>query len=367
MKNLTPAKLVMLVFVAMGLMIVLYVVKTLTAKEPPPPARQARLIPMATSDLAPGTVITDKHIGTGPWIDKVEDDVLLSDGGIIGRVVKNKVNAAEPIHGNDLYGHGELPNLEVSDGFRAVTIAIKSTASMLEGLLKPGDFADVIFSPQNLSSDPRFTKIGGISIVLFKGVRVLAVNRDFVQRPVEAANNSVTLEIAEDEAAILRLAANNGDIDLDFTPHFTGSATVKVSDPMRPTLEEILQLPALPEPPPPPPAPPKPDRFVSRVYRRSSLATNGFVDGLPTNNGSWSGNNGTGYDYSANGPINNGNGSYQLDANTTFIPQGGMQAYRQSQGVNFGQGSGGAPGVAPGAAPSTRAAVPRELPGVGGR
>jgi pilus assembly protein CpaB len=289
-KNLTPAKLVMLVFVAMGAIIFLYVAKTLLAKEAPPPRIPPRMIPMATGDLMPGTVITEKHLGQGPWpASDLRDDVLLSNAGIVGRVVKEPIKAATPIHGKALYSHGQLPPLKVSDGFRAVTIRIKNGASLMEGLLRPGDHVDLIFTPAPMADDPRYAKIGGLAITLFKGVTVLAVNRDFVQNPLLAGGNSATLEIAEREVPLLLLAQEKGEIALSYTPQHGGFATVKPADPDRPTLEEILSLPPLPEPPappPPPPAPPEPNRNSTHIYRRSMMSVNGFVNGQPSHGAS---------------------------------------------------------------------------------
>lgn len=287
MNNLTPAKLVMLVFVAMAGMIVLYVVKTLTAREVPPPVNTTRVIPMLVGDLEPGTVITDRHLGRGPWpADDIKDDVLLSEAGIVGRVVKTPIEAATPIHGNSLYAHGELPPLSVSQGFRAVTISIREQAAIMNGLIKPGDFVDIQFTPDDRTDDPRFEQVGGLSIRLFKGVRVLAVNRDFVQTPPQATENSVTLEIADEDTGILELCSRKGELTLQFTKVGDGRATVQVKDPNRPTLEEILQLPPVPEEPEPP-APPEPDRFTSRIYRQSALVAVQFVDGVPSGNGTY--------------------------------------------------------------------------------
>lgn len=338
MKNLTPAKLVMLVFVAMGGMIVLYVVKTLTAREIPPPVASTRVVPMLVGDLEPGTVITDKHLGRGPWpAGDIKDDVLLSEGGIIGRVVKVPMEAATPIHGNDLYAHGELPPLSVSQGFRAVTVSIREQAAIMNGLIKPGDFVDIQFTPNDLNGDPRYALVGGMSIKLFKGVRVLALNRDFVQTPLQASQNSVTLEIADEDTGILELCSRKGELTLHFTKVGDGRATVQVQDPNRPTLEEILQLPPVPEEPEPP-AEPEPDRFTSRIYRQSGMVAVRFQDGIPIRNfsGDWTDTNANQNSSDdpkqpgANAPGNQQSGTYNPNA-------AGLQRAPSPFGVPYGQ------------------------------
>jgi len=270
-RNLTPAKLVVMIVMAMGLLIAVYIGKQLMAKEPPPQTA-TRTVPMPVADLAPGTIITDEHIGMGPWpADDIEGDVLLGRSAISGRVVKKPLKAAEPIHGNALYPMGELPPLTVSDGYRAVTIQLTDSAAIMNGLLRPGDHADVEFTPTEGTSDERYSKIGGMSVKLFKGVRLLAIN--------------VTLEIADDDVALLRLADENGDLFLSYTPEPAGIALVDVKDPNRPTLEELLQLPPVPEEP----EEPEPDVFRSWLYSGASGQQQTFVDGVPSRSG-YSGN-----------------------------------------------------------------------------
>ena len=67
---------------------------------PPPVAQQRRLrtVPMALTDLLPGTVITAQHIGMGPYDNsKLERDMFLTNRGIIGRVVKDRCRRADAV------------------------------------------------------------------------------------------------------------------------------------------------------------------------------------------------------------------------------------------------------------------------------
>ena len=339
MKNLTPAKLIVMMMVAMGLLVALYVGKQLLAKEPPPPRTiGTRVVPMLVGDVEVGTVLTQEHIGMGPWpANEIRNDVLLNATTIVGRVVRKPLKAAEPIHGSSLFPMNELPPLAVSDGYRAMTIHLTDSASLMNGLLRPGDHVDIEFNPKaNVTSDPRYQEIGGLSIVLFKGVRILAINRAFVQTNIETSGNNVTLEVAEKDVAILRLADENGDLYLSYTPNTIGSVTVAVANPDRPTLEELLQLPPVPEEP----VPPQPDVFHSRIY--SGAGGGGiqtFVNCVPT-----AGYN-SGYgNYGANGF--NGNfgysGAYQGPSNRN-VPGG----YGYPNGGNGMVNPGYGPGVVP--------------------
>jgi pilus assembly protein CpaB len=235
-KNLTPAKLIVMMMVAMGLLVTLYVGKTLLADKTPPPRRiGTRTVSMLVGDVEVGTVLTAHHIGMGPWpANEIKGDVLLGQTAIIGRVVRKSMKAAEPIHGSDLFPMHELPPLTVSDGYRAMTIHLADAAAVMNGLLRPGDHVDIEFTPRtNVTSDPRYQEIGGLSIVLFKGVRILAFNRAFVQTDLESSGNNVTLEVAQNDVAVLRLADENGDLYLSYTPDANGSMTVTVANPDR--------------------------------------------------------------------------------------------------------------------------------------
>ena len=64
MKKLTPAKLIVMMMVAMGLLVALYIGKQLLAKEPPRRVA-SRTVPMLVGDLDVGTVISEHHLGMG--------------------------------------------------------------------------------------------------------------------------------------------------------------------------------------------------------------------------------------------------------------------------------------------------------------
>jgi pilus assembly protein CpaB len=332
----------------MGLLVTLYVGKTLLADKTPPPRRiGTRTVPMLVGDVEVGTVLTEHHIGMGPWpANDIKGDVLLGQATIIGRVVRKAMKAAEPIHGSDLFPMNELPPLTVSDGYRAMTIHMSDAASVMNGLIRPGDYVDIEFTPKNnVTSDPRYQEIGGLSIVLFKGVRILAINRAFVQADLESSGNNVTLEVAKDDVAILRLADENGDLYLSYTPDSHGSVTVAVANPDRPTLEELLQLPPVPEEP----VPPTPDVFRTRIYNGASRgSTQTFVNGVPMGGNGNSGNYGG---YGNNGGNQNNDqfgysGSYQGPAN-------GSIRYGYQNGANgfVNPGFAPGPGVPNGAVP----------------
>lgn len=309
MKRLTPAKVTMLMFVVVGGLIVAYIAKGLLGGAKPPEAK-TRNVPMALADLAPGTLVTEDHLGTGPVLEsELSRDVMLQSRVIVGRIVKEKLTAAAPIRSGQLYEVGTRPELKLEKGMRAVTIDARAATAIVDGLIKPGTYVDTHFMPNGFEGDPRAGR--GLTMTLLKGVKIIAINRQMLQGRVGDSTNTVTLELTPEEANVVLLAHAHGVITFSYNPQGKGdglNAALKGKD--RATLEEILGL----EPVKPPELP-----FVSQVYRKADrqeiqfpgnnrvieqnggapqstvtppppTAPNGSPPGTPSNNGSTPGN-----------------------------------------------------------------------------
>lgn len=244
MRRLTPAALTMVMFGVIGLLVVGYVAQKLFAvqeRRTPPAMRD---IPMAITDISPGTVLTERHLGLGKiQVDQLSREMLLTNRVIVGRVARTPLKAAEPIKANQLYQPGELPKLELSPGTRAVTIQVGDGASMVDGMIKPGDHVDVLFTAMSGGtgvSDPSFG--GGLTMRLFEGVKILAINRNFTQGAVDRGNNHVTLELTEPQANVVVLARDKGKLTLTYNPNGKGNGGVALTNSERITFYEILGL-----------------------------------------------------------------------------------------------------------------------------
>lgn len=245
--KLTPAKVTMLMLVAVGGLIGLYVIKGLFAVEKKADPRPRIVnIPLAAGYLAPGTKITDTHIGTGPFPEReLKEDHLRSNRVIVGRIVKQAIKPGEPIRGSQLYEPGENAPLEVAEGKKAVSITVKESSEMVDGLIRPGDYVDVYFrldAQRSGGMDARLVRLGGVSMTLFKGVKVLALNKGFRQSTPLPTGNSVTLELTNTQANILLVAQPNGAISFSYNPDGEGDGQVAMSNADRVTLWEILGL-----------------------------------------------------------------------------------------------------------------------------
>lgn len=270
MRRLTPAALVVVMFGVIGLLVVGYFAKTLFAQKEKPVASTLRDVPMAVADIKPGTVITDLHLGTGRYDrTKLSPDVLLGNRVIVGRVARDEIKAATPIKAAQLYQPGELPPLDIGPGMRAVSVEVGDGVAMVDGIIKPGDRVDVLFTAQGGSSGNDNTYQGGLTMRLFESVKVLAINRNFSQGKVERGNNNVTLELTVAQTNIVVLAKDKGKITLTYNPNGHGNGGLALSNDERVTLFEMLGLEksaAAKEP------------FTTEIYRGSGRSTNQFDD-----------------------------------------------------------------------------------------
>lgn len=256
MRRLTPALLTLVMFGVVGLLVVAYIGKSLLAREEKKPVIATRNVPMAISDIEPGTLITEGHIGMGPVQNsQLKPDMLLANRVIVGRVARTKIRAAEPIRAGQLYQPGELPDLRVADGMRAVSISVAEMVGIVDGMIKPGNYVDVLFTVESQSNADLQ---GGVTMRLFEGVKVIAINRSFTQSRVERGVNRVTLELTQAQANIITLAEAKGALTLIFNPNGAGSGGLALTNSERVTLNEILGL----EPPAPPQLP-----LLTEIYR----------------------------------------------------------------------------------------------------
>lgn len=266
MKRLTPAALTLVMFGIIGLLVVGYVAQKLLAVQEKRVVPAMRDIPMAITDISPGTIVTERHLGLGKiQVDQLTREMLLTNRVIVGRVAKTPLKAAEPIKANQLYQPGELPKLELSAGMRAVTIQVGDGSSMVDGMIKPGDHVDILFTAMGGGAGTNdVTFQGGLTMRLFEGVKILAINRNFTQGSVDRGNNHVTLELTEAQANIIVLAHDKGKLTLTYNPNGRGDGGVALTNSERITFYEILGLTRADKPKEP---------VLTEIYRGSNRST----------------------------------------------------------------------------------------------
>ncbi|WP_417849780.1 Flp pilus assembly protein CpaB [Thalassoglobus sp.] len=274
MRRLSPALLTMVMLGVVGLLVAMYFAKNMFATEDPVDPDPIRNIPMALTDLPPGTKITSEHIGTGrARSSSVTPETVISDRILLGRIVKDAISAAKPISSSSLYPPNEGPPLELAPGTRAVTVNFDGSSSGTIDLLKAGQYVDVLFSPSDL---PNFDQSGGLIMTLFKGVKIIAINGVTIGSSRGGrGGEKVTLELTPEQANILLLTEEKGKLDLTYTGEGKGSGVVGVDDENRATLNQILGL-------TPPEDPEKQTAFTTEVFNGTGRQLRSFVDGKLT-------------------------------------------------------------------------------------
>ncbi len=262
MKRLTPASLTTIMFGVVGLLVMAYVAKNLLAVEEKPREATEDLMPMAIADLPPGTKLTAEHLGKGPFPKKhMSPDMLRTERVIVGRYTRVPVKAGHPFRANDLLPPNVLPQLKVAEGMRAISVEVGDSTAMVDGMINNGDFVDVLFTYQGTSND---AVQGGLTMRLFEGVRVLAVNRGGNRG--DRGSNHVTLELTEQQANVLTLAKSRGNVNLTYNPSGRGNGGLAVTNAERVTLYDILGLKEPVEP------------FATEIFRGSGRGINRFND-----------------------------------------------------------------------------------------
>lgn len=262
MKRLSPALLTVGMLGVVGLLVSGYFVKKMFAVEAPPGDPVVN-VPMALQNLAPGTRITEAHLANGPTREsRLTKEIVRTSRILLGRVVKNPIKAAEAISTLDLYGPNEGPLPDIEPGMRAVTVPMAANT-----VATAGQYVDVHFTPSN---DPEAADNGGRILTLFKGIKLLNLENDTSSTYRNAA--SVTLELSPEQANIILLAKDRGDLNLVYTPEGKGHGGVAVSGQDRATLYEILGYVAKPAEEPVKP-------FETDIWRGGGHQVHTFRDG----------------------------------------------------------------------------------------
>jgi pilus assembly protein CpaB len=258
-----------------GGLVAAYVAKNLLAADATPLKVETRAVPMAVADLKPGTVVTEAHLGVArmPVAEfSRHPGMLLENRAIVGRVVKTSIQAGTPITSDQLYQPGEMPPLSVGKGMRAVSVPLKDAVALVDGRIASGQYVDVHLTP-NIDANNTAKFRGGITITLFKGVRVLAMSTG--SRAVgQGAGSSVTLELTPGQANVMILASTRGDITLSYNPDGPGNGGVGVNREDRATLDEILGVSA-----------PRDNAFTTENFKGTARSTLRFQNGRRIDDG----------------------------------------------------------------------------------
>jgi len=207
-----------MMFGVMGLLVTAYIGKSLFARTAPPPPPATRNVPMAVADIPAGTEITADHLGLGPvLVSDLQPDMLINNRVIVGRIAREDLKKAMPLRANMLFEPGQRPPLKVGQGLQAVTVTIATTPDLVDGLIKPNEFCDLHVNIKSVNGYDGLDL--GAQATLLRGAHIIAINGSTVQKKVEDASNTVTLELPPNVARMVKFAeADLGTLWISFNP-----------------------------------------------------------------------------------------------------------------------------------------------------
>ena len=172
---------------------------------------------VAGKDIPAGTTITDKALKDGmvkvtPWPKgSVPAGSFSSPQQVIGKVIKVKAVAGEPLLGSRMAGEGAGLTVRLTPGMRAMSVKVDEIIGV-SGFITPDDRVDVIVTivpPGRTAQDEKLSKI------VLQNKRVLSVAQSVEQKDGKAqVARSITLEVTPEEAEKLSIAQLQGEVIL---------------------------------------------------------------------------------------------------------------------------------------------------------
>jgi len=232
---------------------------------------------VAAKEIPAGTNVTEKIIKEGlvketSWPKaSVPPGSFYSTNQVVGKTVKTKVVAGEPILESKLVGEGVGLASRLAAGYRAVAVKVDEVIGV-SGFIAPDDRVDVIAT---LTPPGRGSQNEKLSKIVLQNRRVLSVAQSVEQKEGKPqVVRSITLEVTPEEAEKLSLAVFEGHVILALRA--IGDEAAKVT--RGSTKRDLLAL-AAPSVPRrkaerPPAAPPvsteaPPQKYRVEVYRGS--------------------------------------------------------------------------------------------------
>jgi len=203
---------------------------------------------VATTVLAPGTLLRGKDIAWQPSPGKIHPDQIVrslaatnnanidltqqAGSEVYGVALRIGVRAGEPIPRSAVAKPGDRDFLQVvlSPGARAIAIPV-ATSGASTGLLYPGDHVDVILT-QTFKNDPPLTRRSGSETVAER-LRVLSVDPSDAKSPAAAngVGRTVILEVTPEQAEKINVAAELGKLSLTLRSSSTAASVASITKP----------------------------------------------------------------------------------------------------------------------------------------
>lgn len=204
---------------------------------PPPPPQPTIVVPLAAADLPEGREIALSDIVlqnmTREQMDQAgfnTTEVMLSTEFLVGRTLQKPTSKDQPFLTSALYLEGTGENIAelLMPGERAVSVEV---AKRRGGHLAPGTTVDVVFRSEAQPESETQPAIPETTVVLFSGVRVVAVEKPKKSNAQDNPNldlrltNGAFLNIPQPKP-IVTLAVNLGQANMLQTVEGRGELTL---------------------------------------------------------------------------------------------------------------------------------------------
>lgn len=179
------------------------------------PVVEMTKVPVAAVKIERGDTVQETMIAMREWPKELAPEgILMTKEEILGKIAQSPLFPNEPFLDAKI-GETERFSGFVKEGMRAYTILTPNDASLVAGLITPGDHVDVLFTDRQ--TEKEFTG-GGSTTPLLQNIEVMAVGKDLSEKDARSKDSkdmrSVTLAVTLDMATKLALAQQLGSLHL---------------------------------------------------------------------------------------------------------------------------------------------------------
>ena len=217
MRKLSPKVLLIMaavLSVICGFMIYSYLSKA----QPKDEKKNTRAVVIASMDIAPGTVLTDKMVRLELVpLNLAQPDALRTLPDAVGKTIRMPVNSGDQITRKRLNGNGAASSFvnSIPKDKRAVTINVDDISGVA-GFIRPSTRVDVVLIKGHSNGMPTVGRL------LLQNVLVLAVGSTDMNSVNSSKKNeaarSLTLALDPREAVQLRVAQQEGKVSFLLRP-----------------------------------------------------------------------------------------------------------------------------------------------------
>lgn len=218
MRKLSP-KVLLIVAAILSVICGFMIYSYLSKAQPKDNTKNTKSVVVATMDIAPGTVLTDKMVRLELVPNNLaQGDALRSLPEAVGKTIRMPVNSGDQITIRRLNGNGAANTFVTSipKDKRAVTISVDEVSGVA-GFIRPSTYVDVMCIQNPSNGMPSIGKL------VLQNVLVLAVGSTDMNSAASAKKNEparlFTLALDPREAIQLRMAQQEGKVSFLLRPN----------------------------------------------------------------------------------------------------------------------------------------------------